>query len=336
MRNPSVTSLSLFTSTNKSDISVTERVHIKQNLRCLGTSDDAYACLGDFQNPDASFVQARIVTPRNFEIGYRDSEGHFYVSNRKDYSKFEIVDIFIAFFEGREDIIEALEWYVPNIESYDKKEIKIQKREYNLNLGGIEKYPILNSVQLRELLADLGLPNVSFAVLKENRGGRIIQACFVDDNHYCLEYVNEKKRYFKFKQHFDRLEILDLFVRFYKGDRRWVDDYKSNESIAEDMDDEEIDQTNSFYFFLFIFAALFHIFVLNYFGKIGAIVVIAGFCIFEFFYKVVKESPLYLRMFSFILFVDLAFSFLTLGRDSIYAFFILCLMSFVIKWRKRV
>jgi hypothetical protein len=264
---------------------IKSREDIKLNLKVLGQRGVEYACLCQLHAPEAPFIQAVMVTPRRYQVEYKNDLGMLWETQRKDFSKAEIIDLFIDYYESNADWMNDLQWVHLAGKDAAQIDINLKQEDHTLDLGHKQGYGIVNYKHLEELLNHLGTPGTNFAVLSLKKGGEFLQTNGDDKAGYILEYTDNKGILHHLEETFPRHTIIEFFLRYYQGERKWLKQYKSEilefESYRDEDENEVLSPLGIFIFVLSIIVAYLSV---NYMGSTIAYGYVGFYCVYSLFF----------------------------------------------------
>lgn len=229
----------------KGNILIAHKDDIKVHLKTLGKGNLTYACLYDKRDLEAPFISAKMVSSRQFQLEYKDSQGNLKASTKNNFSKAEIIDFFGQFFETQGNWDNPIDWSTVNPDTIPheatlpvdalKTDVKVCEKSRILDLSHEKNYQVNNIVQLEDLLNNIGKAGTEFAILYSADEKGFIQTTGDDESGYYLEYITTKGKVYRYDPLFKRHEVISLFLRYYQGDRSWVRNY-----LAE-IDESEVE-----------------------------------------------------------------------------------------------
>lgn len=81
----------------KGNVTITNSIDIENYLKPLGARGLTYACLCDPLKPEGPFIQVITTSfKKQYKIEYKNFHDDLYVSEKEDFSKFDVIKIFIA------------------------------------------------------------------------------------------------------------------------------------------------------------------------------------------------------------------------------------------------
>ncbi len=200
---------------------------LKAEIRHAQPVKDQYFCLCDLENNEAPFIQAILVSGRNFQLEYKNSDGYLFKSVNTHYSQADVINIFIQVFTQQWDKIDAIDWVSQDVNDSALRKESTSK-VFTLVLSPFDDVKIHSLEELLTALALITHDKFKFATLTEKGKNRFIQTSVSTKDKYVIEYQTESGRHYSCESLLTSDEIKDCFANYYYGNMRWTNNYAWN------------------------------------------------------------------------------------------------------------